>query len=38
LKYEKPPMGLEMVGTRPTGFNHKTRGLVDAQVLYPLLA
>lgn len=31
-------MGFEIVGTLPKGFNHKTRGLVDAHIMYQLLA
>jgi len=30
-------MGFEIIGTLPGAFNHKTKGLVDAHILYRLL-
>ena len=30
-------MGFEIIGTLPKAFNHKTKGLVDAYVMYQLL-
>jgi L-amino acid N-acyltransferase YncA len=31
-------MGFEIIGTLPKAFNHKTKGLVDAYVMYQLLS
>lgn len=30
-------MGFEIIGTLPKAFNHKTKGLVDAHIMYQLL-
>ena len=30
-------MGFEIIGTLPKAFNHKTKGLVDAFVMYQFL-
>ena len=30
-------MGFEIIGTLPKAFNHNTKGLVDAHIMYQLL-
>jgi hypothetical protein len=30
-------MGFDIIGTLPKAFNHKTKGLIDAHIMYQVL-